>query len=469
VSARAAVAAVLLCAAGLAGPAWSAAAQVPPVVPPPPDPGLRPTTTEAGTFPYRAEGQVGPAQLAGACAGRSSERAADLSAAPQAQARMRIKEAHEFATGRGQTVAVIDSGVNPHPRLADRLDDGGDYILGESGTADCEGHGTVVAGIIAAAPDPGTGFVGVAPDARILAIRQSSTFFEVELPDRTSGRTRSVNAGDTTSMARAIVSAVQTPGVSVINISEAACYSARQVGRATDRDLQAAVRYATERDVVVVAAAANEGDPARTRCRQNPDTGVGTIVSPAWFDADVLAVAATDPRTGAPASFSIRGPWVDVAAPGTGIVSLDPSGTGLTATLANTEGDRFDIIGTSFAAPYVSGVVALVRERFPDLTAQQVVDRIQQTAQHTAGPGGRDTTLGYGVIDPIAALTDVVPGAGGMPPEPTAPARLEDFRLPEQEDPVRLVVALVGAGGALGALGITVLTVSTVKRHRRGR
>ncbi len=463
---RATVAAVLFC---LAGPAWSAVAQVPPVSPPPLDPALRPTSTEATTFPYRADGQAGAAVPAGACVGRSPESSLDLTAVPMGQARMQIREAHAFATGRGQTVAVIDSGVNPHPRLGARLDDGGDYILGDTGLADCEGHGTVVAGLIAAAPDPGTGFVGVAPDARILSIRQSSTFFEVELPDPVSGRTRSVPAGDTSSMARAIVHAVETPGVTVINISEAACFSASRAERAPDRDLQAAVRYATKRDVVVVAAAANEGDPARNQCRQNPETGVGTIVSPAWFDADVLAVAATDSRTGGPAPFSIRGPWVDVAAPGTGIVSLDPSGMGLTATLADGEGNRFPIMGTSFAVPYVAGVVALVRERFPDLTAQQVVDRIQQTAQHTAGLGGRDTTLGYGVIDPIAALTDVLPGQGGISPELASPARLEDFRIPEQEDPVRVVVALVGAGAALGALGITVLTVYTVKRHRQGR
>ena len=131
----------------------------------------------------------------------------------------------------------------------------------------------MVAGIIAAAPDPATEFVGVAPDARILAIRQSSRFFEVEVTDPT-GRTTTQSAGDTTSMARAIVHAVGTPGVSVINISEAACIPRNPANRPSDRDLQAAVRYAADNDVVVVAAAANIDKLGNAKCRQNPEGGV---------------------------------------------------------------------------------------------------------------------------------------------------------------------------------------------------
>lgn len=452
----AAVAALsMLC---LAGPSWPAAAQ------PPVDPGQRPSTAEAQPTPYQAPNQVGPAVPAGSCITAAPESGDPLETIPAGQRRMRVQEAQEFATGRGQTVAVIDSGVNPHPRLKGRLDDGGDYILGESGTSDCEGHGTVVAGIIAAAPDPATGFVGVAPDARILSLRQSSTFFEVEVPDPETGGTETKPAGDTTSMARAVVRATETPGVSVINISEAACFLANRALDPPDGDLQAAVRYAADNDVVVVTAAANAGSG---ECRHNPDRGVGTVVSPAWFDEDVLAVGAIDVPTGAPAKFTIGGPWVDVAAPGTRIVSLDPASGGLTTTLADIEGNRFQIAGTSFATPYVAGVAALVRERHPELTARQVIERIQQTAQHPAGPGGRDRTLGYGVIDPVAALTDILPREHAAAPQPVQPARLQDFRMPEPEDPVRRVVALAGAGAGIAVLGITLLTVFTVKRYRR--
>ncbi len=456
--ATAAAAAVsVLC---LAGPSWPAAAQ--PTDPPLVNPGQRPGAAEAGATPYQAPNQTG-LPVAADCIGPGPEGGLDLTAIPPAQERMRIRAAQEFATGRGQTVAVIDSGVHPHPRLEGRLDDGGDYILGESGTSDCEGHGTVVAGIIAAAPDPATEFVGVAPDARILAIRQSSTFFEVNVADE-AGRTVSQPPGDTVSLARAVVRAVDTPGVSVVNISEAACFPRGEADDPPDRALQAAVRYAADNDVVVAAAAANaQTDP----CRHNPEGGVRTIVSPAWFDEDVLAVGATDVRTGAPAGFTISGPWVDVAAPGTGIVSLDPASEGLTDTLANPNGDRIPIAGTSFATPYVAGVVALVRERHPELTARQVIERIQLTAQHTAGPGGRDRTLGYGVIDPVAALTDILPREQAAAPEPVEPARLQDFRMPVPEDPARRTVAFVGSGAGIAALGITVLTVYTLRRYRR--
>jgi membrane-anchored mycosin MYCP len=462
-TAAAAAAVSVLC---LAGSSWPAAAQ--PAVPPPVDPGQRPSAAEAGTTPYQGTNQVGPAVPVGSCIDAARERGPRPDSIPAVQRRMRIAEAHEFATGRGQTVAVIDSGVNPHPRLEGRLDDGGDYILGESGTSDCEGHGTVVAGIVAAGRYPDTGFVGVAPDARILAIRQSSRFFEVEVTDPT-GRTTTQSAGDTTSMARAIVHAVGTPGVSVINISEAACIPRNPANRPSDRDLQAAVRYAADNDVVVVAAAANIDKLGNAKCRQNPEGGVQTIVSPAWFDQDVLAVGATDVHTGAPASFTISGPWVDVAAPGTGIVSLDPASDGLTDTLAYPNGDRDPIAGTSFATPYVAGVAALVRDRYPELTARQVIERIQRTAQHTAGPGGRDRTLGYGVIDPVAALTDILPREQAAVSEPVEPARLQDFRMPVPEDPARRTVAFAGAGAGIAALGITVLTVYTLRRYHRSK
>ncbi len=453
-------AATLLC---LAGPAWSATAQdtVPPWVPPPVEPSARPSTAAADSFPYRAAGQVGPA-VAAPCANSQPGRP-DIEAAPPAQARLRIPKAQEFATGQGQTVAVIDSGVQPHPRLAGRLDDGGDYILGDTGTSDCEGHGTAVAGIIGATPDPQTGFVGVAPDARILSIRQGSTFFEVEVPSDDSGRTETTFAGDTTSMARAVVHAVRG-GATVINISEAACYPVSTVagGSIPDRDLQAAVNYAADNDVMVVAAAANQDDES---CRPNPDGAVSTIVSPAWFDDDVLAVAATSTETGEVADFSIAGPWVDVAAPGTGIVSLDVAGGGLTATLAAPDGERGTIQGTSFAAPYVAGVAALVRERFPELSAREVMDRLEVTAQATWGTGGRNDALGSGVVNPVAALTDIQ----AAEPAQTGPARLEGFALRDREDPIRQTVALVGASAGVGLLGMTLLTVYTVKRYRRSK
>lgn len=430
-----------------------------------------PTPSEAATFPYRAPAQVGSAETVSSCIAPTPGQLR-FEATPPAQRRLRIEAAQQFATGRGQTVAVIDSGVAAHPRLAGRLDDGGDYILGETALADCEGHGTVVAGIIAAAPAHGTEFVGVAPEARILSIRQGSTFYEVQVSDpQRPGKTRSALVGDTTSMARAIVTAVQR-GATVVNISEAACYPSADVvgGPIPDRDLQAAVRYAADHDVVVVAAAANTTD----NCGQNGDGPVSTTVSPAWFDSDVLTVAATTTGTGEPAPFSIRGPWVDVAAPGTEIVSLAAAG-GLTATLTSPAGTRSTIQGTSFATPYVAGLVALVRERHPQLDAREVIARIEQTTHDTWGTGGHNNAIGHGVVDPMAALTDVRSAppdtqperVAPARPERVAPARLDDASRPTPQDQLHRTVALVGAGAGLGLLGFTLVVGYAVKRYRR--
>lgn len=431
-----------------------------------------PTQREADTFPYRAPGQVGAARTVSSCIAPAPGQLR-IEATPPAQRRLRIEAAQQFATGRGQTVAVIDSGVAPHPRLAGRLEDGGDYILGDTALADCEGHGTVVAGIIAAAPAPGTEFVGVAPEARILSIRQGSTFYEVQVPDpQRPGQTRSAFAGDTTSMARAIVTAVQQ-GATVVNISEAACYPSSDVvdGSIPDQDLQAAVRYAADHDVVVVAAAANTTD----NCGQNGDRPVSTIVSPAWFDSDVLTVAATTTGTGKAAPFSIRGPWVDVAAPGTEIVSLAAAGGGLTATLTSPDGTRSTIQGTSFATPYVAGLVALVRERHPQLDAREVIERIERTTHDTWGTGGHNNAVGPGVVDPVAALTEHRTGPSDTRPERVAPprpervepARLEDPSRAAPQDRLQRTVALVGAGAGLGLLGLTLVVGYAVRRYRR--
>lgn len=334
----------------------------------------------------------------------------------------------DLSRGGDVTVAVIDSGVRPHPAFGDRLRAGGDFIVPSTtqpGLVDCDGHGTAVAGLIAAAPDASTGFAGVAPDARILAIRQTSSRYRLE-GEEAGG------AGTSGTLTAAINEAVDE-GARVVNISSAACGPALT---AEDPKLTAAIERAIREDVVVVVAAGNaEGD----RCTQNPLAG--PLVSRA-IPADVpgaLTVGAVT-RHGHPAEYSLAGPWVDVAAPGDGIISLNPhpDREGAVDRLVTPDGVQ-PMQGTSYAAPYVSGVVALVRARFPRLTAQQVVTRIQRTAAHPAGEGERNNAVGYGVVDARQALTAEIPeeGAAGTPshrepragPAPTpapagAPARM---------------------------------------------
>ncbi len=458
-----AAAVTLLC---LVGPVSAVAAQPggrPPGVPPPVSPAALPTPDSVSTMPYTvnntATRQTGPVQQQAACQQVPTESAPDPETEPAAQQRLRIRQAHEFATGRNQLIAVIDSGVQPHPRLLGRLVDGGDYIEDRSGLFDCDGHGTAVSGLIAAAPDPATRFVGVAPAAQILAIRQASTFYSVPLRQLdTRQETRSSGAGDTVSMAQAVMRAVQMKAT-VINISEAACFPA-EPDQVNAPDLQAAVHYAVEHNVVVVVAAANTSGV----CKQNSPGEVTTISSPGWFDGDVLTVAATDDND-EPAAFSIRAPWVDVAAPGTGAVSLAAGRPGLTTALVDARGVARSLDGTSFAAPYVAGLAALVRDRFGHLTARQVMHRIERTAQHTAGSGGRSEELGYGMVDPVAALTAVLPDEQRPGTEPVPPAILDGLAPPPPDDTLPRTIALAGSGAAIALLALTLVIVQTVKRH----
>ena len=136
-----------------------------------------------------------------------------------------------LSRGSGQTVAVIDTGVARH-RLLPRLVPGGDYVSAGDGTQDCDGHGTLIAGIIAAVPiddDAGT-FGGVAPDAGIISIRQSSNEF------RRSDDRAGPGVGDVETLAMAVRTAADL-GATVINISSVACVPARDgIGRASCRE-----------------------------------------------------------------------------------------------------------------------------------------------------------------------------------------------------------------------------------------
>jgi len=471
----AAVAAAAL--VNLATPGWPALAALPsgarpPGVPPPVDMTLLPNPNDEaliGPRPYdasitggpNARHQVdGPSPGNRSCVTKEQAGAPTVEDIPPGQSRMRLPELRKFGRGARQLIAVIDTGVNQHPRLAGRLVDGGDYVTGQKPFEDCDGHGTIVAGIIAASDDPKTGFTGVAPDARIMSVRQSSQVLQVKVQNEGSQQQTDQPSGDTTTMARAIVHAVNL-GATVINISEAACVPVSRTVNGHAPDLQAAVHYAATKNVVVVAAAGNVGQ----NCPQNAND-LGSVVSPAWFDDDVLTVAAIDSTTSQAADFSLHGPWVDVAAPGTEITSLDPASDQLAnKTIQNNQ--LGSIVGTSFATPYVAGLAALIRERYPSLNAYQVMARIEKTTQQAAGKNGRNNAIGHGVVDPIAALTAVIPEEHGSKPPPVAAAKLDNLIPPPQKDPTPAKVALIGSAAALALLALTALITFTATTPRR--
>lgn len=340
---------------------------------------------------------------------REGNRPSQFDYIPMAQAAYPLDEMHKFATGKGQTVAVIDSGVNPNKRLKG-LVGGGDFIEGGDGLFDCDAHGTLVAGLIAAQPQQGDGFKGVAPDASILSIRQTSERYELDNPPRGYTDREKANTSRRT-LAKAIVLAAQK-NATVINISVTSCVAASDP--VDLRELAGALYFASVvKNIVVVAAAGNLGgdcaaNPGPTPSDPRDKRGwgsAGVLSLPSMFDTMVLSVGATT-LTGDPFSGTMPGPWVGVGSPGVNIVSLDPSKGREGALVNGTNVPDKGVIpnaGTSFSSAAVAGLAALLRERYPKLTAHQIIERIKQTASTPSS--GISNAIGAGVVYPMDALT----------------------------------------------------------------
>ena len=297
----------------------------------------------------------------------------------------------------------------------------------------------------------------MAPAAKILPIRQSSNYYGVKnakpgSPEET--------AGTTTTLGEAIRYAVDQ-GANVINISEASC---RNASKGPDQTVQADIDYAVRKDVVVVAAAGNVDESTQCKQQNTPGKDPVTFPTPAEMHG-VLAVAAVD-QNGDPAPFSLTGKWVDVAAPGVGIISTNPAApTGQINEFITSSGVS-TIQGTSFAAPYVAGLAALVQERFPKLDALGVIRRIEQTAEHPSAPGERNEYVGYGMIDPAAALTAVCPAKRRRPRR----REVEPSILPAAHSHPDLtrrtrLIALISSLGLLVLAASAVIALSTRRRR----
>ncbi|MET9488706.1 type VII secretion-associated serine protease mycosin [Nocardia sp. NPDC006630] len=390
----------------------------------------------------------------------STQAGGDGPTIPPTQRALDLEHAWQFSRGAGQLVAVIDTGVSPHPRLPGLIP-GGDYVANSGdGTEDCDAHGTIVAGLIAASQVGGQGFSGVAPDARIMTIRQTSAMYQAEGAGRDKGPDDMPDGyGKISALASAVRRAADA-GARVINISLVACPTSRPES-AEMGALGAAVRYAAvEKDVVIVTSAGNTdsckaSNPGFDPLHPNEDLWdhVNSYVAPAWWDDYVLSVGSID-AFGQPSKFTVPGPWVGVAAPGEDVISLDPRNTGLTTAKVTNQGQVNRYSGTSFAAPYVSGIAALLRSRFPNLPAHEIIERIEATA-HAPGEGW-NPYVGYGAVDPVAALTAEIPNE--LPPKQPGAAKDQQLAIPAPKpapDNTARNVALIGTGivGALLVLG----------------
>lgn len=379
-----------------------------------------------------------------------------------------VKSLHGFSTGKGQTVAVIDSGVNRNERLPNLLG-GGDYVEGRDGLFDCDHHGTLVAGIIAAKPRTTDGFVGLAPDATIVSIRQSSAAYRVD-SSRTGNAREAESASTLATLARAIVHAADL-NASVINISVTACVKPNQP--VDLHPLAGALHYAAVvKNVVIVTAAGNLGgdcsaNPGPSPADPSDTRGWGQVESislPSLFDQFVLSVAGTT-LTGDRYVRSMPGPWVGAAAPAINVVSLDPARVdGALINAQQTKNGIEPIAGTSFAAACVSGLAALIRQRYPALTAHQVIERIKRTAHEPSQE--MSSLLGSGVVDPSAALTDPIDVSVPLVADGVDPVSAVPQAPPPPADNLGRTTALIAAA-FLAAVIFVMLVVALARGGRK--
>ena len=143
----------------------------------PPAAAIEPPVIDPGAMPPDETGPDQPTEQRRVCSAPTVFPNANFADKPWANDYLRIGDAQKFATGAGVTVAVIDTGVNGSPRVP--AEPGGDFVdKGGNGMSDCDSHGTLTASIIAGRPAPTDGFIGVAPDARMLSLRQTSEAFQ---------------------------------------------------------------------------------------------------------------------------------------------------------------------------------------------------------------------------------------------------------------------------------------------------
>jgi type VII secretion-associated serine protease mycosin len=286
--------------------------------------------------------------------------------------------AWQHSTGGGVVVAVLDSGVDAnHPDLLGQVLPGTDLVDGTTdGRVDAVGHGTTVAALIAGRRDD-DGVVGLAPDAKILPVRVLDSHNRYE---------------DASIVAQGLRWAVDH-GATVVNLS---------LGGLAHSDVLAdALKYAADHNVVVVACTGNlaqtsGGYPQVWYPAREPGviavTGLRNPTSEPtssdWLGKQGTTEAASGDQLW---SGSLTGPETVLSAPAVNLVGARPGG-------------YWRVQGTSFASPLVAGAAALVRARHPELSSANVINRLIGTATDLGAPG-RDDKYGFGLVDPLAAVT----------------------------------------------------------------
>ena len=339
---------------------------------------------------------------------------------------LHLAKAHQYSLGSGVIVAVVDSGVDPtHADLAGNVLTGADVsssgAVSGNGHQDSLGHGTGIAGIVAGhghGPGHADGVLGIAPKAKILPVKDGESF----------------GVG----IAPAIRWAIG-------HKAKVICIAQSDLLSGSPPDLEQAVEAAEKADIVVVAGAGNE--PMST-----------SVAYPAAYPG-VVAAAGTDEH-GEHAAVSVTGPQLVLAAPATDIVQPYPKHKYSVGT------------GTSLSTAIIAGAAALIRSRFPKLSATEVVHRLTATATDKGAPG-RDDEYGYGLINIVAALTaNVPPAAGASPSAPTTTTPPAAVTTTPAGSPTSAVAAQSSTGTPIGIIAavaavLAVLAVWLVAGRRR--
>ncbi len=294
-------------------------------------------------------------------------------------------------TGQGSTIAIIDTGIDTDsPEFAGRLHVDSRYVAGTGSAEAVDDHGTNVALIAAAARD-NTGVVGIAFDATILALRADE-------PGSCNTQTDEDLDGclfNDNDIAEGVDQAIQS-GATVINLSLG--------GSAPSRNLRAAIARAAAAGLVIVVAAGNDGDSTEDGIDPDqPDPFASGLL--AAGGANVIIVGSIDDANGI-SDFSNRAGSSAasyLSARGERICCVYEDGELQITT--NEDGERFVTLfsGTSFAAPQVAGAAALLAQAFPNLTGDEIVEILLDSARDV-GAAGADSTFGRGVLDIARAV-----------------------------------------------------------------
>ena len=324
-----------------------------------------------------AAGLVSLATLAAAPAPDAAAASADSIQAKEqwVLSMLNAQEAWSVTRGAGVTVAVIDSGVNPHVSdLSGSVITGPNYtgVTTRPSSSDWGVHGTWMASLIAGHGHDGglSGVIGVAPEARILSIRV--------IPDRGDPHYRQYEREPETLIQQSLADGIRyaiTHGAQVISMS---------IGYSTQSGVvREELQQAYDRGVVVIASAGNSGGPV----------GPGDGEAPESFPANypgVISVGAVK-QSGAVAGFSSDNLSVQVAAPG---VSVPAQGR---------DQQYWSVSGTSPACALVAGVAALIKAKYPGLAPYLIASALTSTTTDRPA-GGYNSQLGFGIVDAAAAL-----------------------------------------------------------------